>query len=367
METTQKLKQASRKAAEKLADRDTPFVGDCWYVAGWSHEFGRTLTARTILGKPLVFYRTGDGDPVALSDRCIHRSFPLSKSRLDGDTIICGYHGLRFDAQGQVVEIPGNQGKCPAGLGVRNFPVREQGPIVWIWMGDAEPDEDLPLGDWMASDGWPASQQYHHLPASYISLHENLLDLTHLSYLHANTFGTADFALAPYTLDLDEETGHFTLVRTVSPTRLPPVWAQPLALEGVDAVRKTTSEFISPSTHLVTGHFYALTDADDPPDTRIRTAHLVTPETATSTHYFIHHARNFAVEDDSVTGFMHEQLGAAFQEDVDGLSAVENLVGQTPEDEYFEISLPSDRPGVAMRRWLQRTALAQEGAVKESG
>ncbi|MCJ2185846.1 aromatic ring-hydroxylating dioxygenase subunit alpha [Novosphingobium beihaiensis] len=341
-----------------MADRNTPFVFDCWYAAGFSHEFGRDLFARTILGKPLVFYRTQDGAPVALSDRCVHRSFPLSHSTLDGDTIVCGYHGLRFDPEGACIEVPAQQGPCPAGIGVRSYALREQGPLVWIWMGDGEPDADLPAGEWIGDPQWPASQQYYHLPASYVALHENLLDLTHLSFLHAGTFGTPDFACAPYDLELDEERGNFKLIRTVKPTRLPPVWAEPLKLTGVDAVRQTTSEFAAPSAHLVHGHFYALSDEAFPPDTRIITAHLPTPETATTTHYFIHHGRNFAVEDDTVTDFMQQQLAAAFVEDIEGLTALEKLASAIPQDDQFEISLASDRAGVAMRRWLLKAATA---------
>ena len=340
-----------------MANRETPFLFNQWYVAGFAHEFGDSLFPRTILGKKLVFYRTQDGNPVALSDRCVHRSFPLSRSALDGDTVVCGYHGLRFDRNGTCIEVPALGGPCPAGIGVRSYPLREQGPLVWIWMGEREPDADLPAGDWIGSPKWPASQQYYHLPASYIALHENLLDLTHLSFLHAGTFGTPDFAGAPYELELDEERGNFRLIRTVKPTRLPPVWAVPLNLTGVDAVRQTTSEFVSPSTHLVHGHFYALADEGSPPDTRIITAHLPTPETATTTHYFIHHGRNFAIEDDSVTGFMQENLTAAFTEDIEGLTELEKLVAATPPEDMYEISLASDRAGVAMRRWIHKTAL----------
>jgi phenylpropionate dioxygenase-like ring-hydroxylating dioxygenase large terminal subunit len=90
----------SRKAEERLANRSTPFVFDCWYVAGFAWEFDRSLRARTLLGRPLVLFRSENGQPRALSDRCIHRSYPLSRSRLDGDTIVCGYHGLRYDARG---------------------------------------------------------------------------------------------------------------------------------------------------------------------------------------------------------------------------------------------------------------------------
>jgi len=356
MVTEQRLIDAAQRASQRMADRDTPFIFDCWYVAGFGHDFGSALLPRTILGRPLVMFRTAAGEAVALSDRCVHRSFPLSRSRLDGDTIVCGYHGLRFNTRGRCVEVPSQDGPCPSGIGVRAYPLREQGPLVWIWMGDSEPDEELPIGGWLGSSDWPGSDQYHHLPASYIALHENLLDLTHLSFLHAGTFGTRDFAAAPYALDLDEEKGHFKLTRTVSPTRLPPVWAEPLSLTGVPAVRKTTSEFIAPSAHLVTGHFYALENQSSPPDTRILTAHLPTPETTTSTHYFIHHARNFAIDDTDVTGFMHTQLTAAFLEDVEGLTAIEALVGTMPADDRFEISFASDRAAVAMRRWLKKAA-----------
>lgn len=351
---------ASRRASARLAGRDTPFIFNCWYVAGFSGDFSRTLFPRTILGRPLVFYRSEEGAPVALSDRCVHRSFPLSRSTLDGDTIICGYHGLRYDAEGRCIEAPAIPGECPRGIGVRSYPLREVGSIVWIWMGDGEPDAELPVGDWLGSDQWPASQQYYHLPASYIALHENLLDLTHLSFLHAASFGTPDYAAAPYDLDLDERNGHFQLTRSVVPTMLPPVWGEPLGLMGQDAARITTSEFVAPSAHIVTGHFYGLADAASPPDTRIKTAHLVTPETPTTTHYFIHHGRNFAIDDPGVTDFMQQQLTIAFTEDVVGLTALEKMVAETPEDDLYEISLAFDRAGLAMRRWLLKLAQQEQ-------
>ena len=83
------------------------------------------------------------------------------------------------------------------------------------------------------------------------------------------------------------------------------------------------SEFRSPALHTVTVRMYGLDVPEaERPDLQITTAHLATPETATSTHYFIHHGRNFGQDDPSITGFMHEQLTAAFAEDVEGLEAV---------------------------------------------
>ena len=351
--------RAAQRAGRRMADRSTPFVENCWYVAGFAAEFDHALRARTILGHKLVLFRTEEGVPVALADRCVHRSFPLSASRLDGDTIICGYHGLQYRSDGVCIGAP-MLAECPRGLAVRSYPTRSQGPLVWIWMGDAAPNAELPLGDWVADEAWPSSQQYYHLPASYIALHENLLDLSHLSFLHAGSFGTPDYAAAPYEVVIDEAGGRFRVTRSVIPTRLPPVWGEPTGLMGRDAARISTSDFLSPAAHVVTARFHPL---DVPPeqrlDTRIMTAHLATPETPTTTHYFIHHGRNFAQDDPTVTGFMQHHLTIAFTEDVDGLTAVEQMVDATPPDDYFEISLASDRPGVAMRRWLLKTAQAE--------
>lgn len=347
---------AARIADARLAGRDTPFLFEHWYVAAFVTDVGRTPLARTILGRPLMFFRKLDGTPVAMSDRCVHRSFPLSKSRLDGDTVVCGYHGARYASSGLCMEVPA-QGGVPRGLGVRSYPLREQGPLVWIWMGDGEPASDLPGGEWIADSAWPASNAYFAMKANYISLHENLLDLSHLTFLHANTFGTPDYALAPYTVDTDDEAGRFAIKRSVIPTKLPPVWAKPTGIGDRDAARITRTEFCGPSVQIIDAQFYAL---DVPEDQRgnaaIRTAHLVTPETNRSTHYFIHHGRNFGLSDPSITGFMHEQLSAAFEEDVEGLEAVENMVAKTPPEDRYEISVASDRAGLAMRRWIARQA-----------
>lgn len=343
---------AARQAGAHLAGRETPFLKSCWYVAGFAHDFAEALKPRTILGLPIVLYRDGAGRPVALSDRCVHRSFPLSKGRREGDTIVCGYHGLRYGADGRCLEIPGQSG-VPSGIGVKSYPVREQGPLVWIWMGKDAPAPDLPLQDWVTDPLWPASNAYFHLQANYIALHENLLDLTHLSFLHAGTFGTPDYALAPYTVESDDDQGRFAILRTVSPTRLPPVWAKPTGLEGLDAARIARSEFVAPSAHVVNVRFEGLhVPQSERPDLQIKTAHLVTPETAATSHYFIHHGRNFAHDDASVTQFMHEQLCAAFREDVDGLALVEDMIARSPAEERYEVSLASDRAGVGMRRWL---------------
>ncbi len=163
----------------QMADRDTPFIEDEWYVVGFGGEIGHSLLKRMILGRRLVLFRTAAGEPVALDDRCAHRSYPLSAGKLDGDTVVCGYHGMRFDKAGDCIEVP-SQATCPKGIGVRRYPLVERGPFVWGWFG-AESQADasrIPATPWLESGLWVSSQDYFHLPGNYVSLHENLLDLT---------------------------------------------------------------------------------------------------------------------------------------------------------------------------------------------
>lgn len=360
----ERIRDAALRAQADLADETTPFVRNAWYVAALATEVTRTPLARVLLGVPVVMYRLRDGRAVALEDRCAHRSFPLSRGTLEGDLLVCGYHGACYDGDGHCRRVP-SQAQIPPGALVRSFPLVQRGQLLWIWPGDpALADEAaIPQQDFMDDDGagWVSSTERLHLKASYVRLHENLLDLTHLSFLHANTFGTPDYATAPFETTLDEATGRFTLLRSVVPTRLPPLWAQPTGLVDVDAARIAQSSFLGPGLHVVAVKFYACSTPEEAqPSRAIRTAHIVTPETATRTHYFIQHARNFALDDPDITGFMHRQLLKAFQEDVDGLEAIEQVLAHYPERQP-EISFHADRASLAMRRWLARRAEAEVG------
>ncbi|MBV1790407.1 aromatic ring-hydroxylating dioxygenase subunit alpha [Marinobacterium sp. D7] len=353
-----RVQRAAQVACRRMADRKTPFIYNEWYVAALTREVSRELMSRTILDQQVLLFRKEDGTPVALNNRCGHRSFPLSRSTLDGDTVVCGYHGLRYNEKGECVEVP-SQCNC-SGISIRSYPVHQQGPVIWIWMGEAEQAdlEKIPAMP-MLEEGWVTSEDYMDLKCSYVYLHENLLDLTHLSFLHANTFGTPDYARANFDTDISED--RFLLKRYVVPTRLPPVWAKPTGLEDKDAARITTSDFVSPALHIVHAEFYDISlDESERPDQRIKTAHIPTPATADRTHYFVVHGRNFALEEDEVTDFMHQQLMAAFQEDVVGLQAVSEMIEEYGDsDDYYEISVKADAASVAMRRYLKRRAEAE--------
>jgi vanillate O-demethylase monooxygenase subunit len=356
-----RIRDAALHLQASLADERTPFIRNAWYVAALASEVGRTPLARRLLDVPVVLYRQQDGTAVALEDRCAHRSMPLSFGTLEGDALVCAYHGACYAADGRCTRVP-SQAQVPPGALVRAYPLRQRGQLLWIWLGDAARADDalIPQQPWMDdAQGWVSSTEAMTLRASYVRLHENLLDLTHLSFLHARSFGTPDYATSPFEVQLDEAAGRFSLLRSVVPTRLPPLWAQPTGLVDVDAARIAQSSFVSPALHVVAVKFYACSAPEESqPSRAIRTAHIVTPASATRTHYFIQHARNFACDDAAMTDFMHQQLRRAFQEDIDGLEAIEARLADYPSMPP-EVSFHADKAALAMRRWLKRQALAE--------
>ncbi len=354
---------AIRRAAvarASLADRHTPFIFDAWYVAAFANEIGRSLLKRRLLGRDVVLYRTSDGEAVGLEDRCAHRSFPLSAGRLDGDVLVCGYHGFRYDRAGDVVDIP-SQDRCPPNIGVRRYALIERGALVWIWMGDAAAADpsSIPALDWAQYAGWKTTQGYYDLPCNYISLHENLLDLTHIEFLHAQTLGRGSPGYAASPFETQTREGYYALTRTVAPTRLPPIFARTTGLGDIEtAARAICSEFLSPACHQVNAAYYdTAAPESDRPEYELKTAHLPTPQDHDSTHYFILHGWNFGLDDADAQAIMHDNLFAAFNEDVDGLTLLQQVLEQRDsEPDFYEISVGSDAAAVEMRQYLKRQA-----------
>ena len=169
------------------------FVRNCWYMAGWSRDFGRDeLKAVTMLNEQIVIYRKNDGSLVALQDRCCHRFAPLSLGRIENDDLRCMYHGLKFAPSGKCIEIPG-QSKIPPQACVRAYPIADKYSGAWVWMGDpARADESL-IPEFVGIDDprWamlPGRMDYN---ANYMLINDNLLDLSHIPFLHRYSLGAS--------------------------------------------------------------------------------------------------------------------------------------------------------------------------------
>ena len=352
---------SARRAQDDMADEDTPFIRNCWYVACFSGDLEEgKLFPRVLLGEPVVLYRLRDRTVVAMKDRCPHRSFPLSAGRLVDDEIVCGYHGMRYRSDGRCTLVPTQQ-RAASAIATQTYLVVEQAPLVWIWMGDhaGAAASTPPSEHWMLADSfWASSRSYLKVASSYVFLHENLLDLSHLTFLHANTFGTPDYALAPYETHIGTDV--IEVRRAVQPTRLPPMYAEPLGLTGVDAARIVTSTYKTPGLSISA---VVLRDLTKPEETRedhhIRTAQLVTPCDRDHVHYHFVVSRDFATDSVEVTELVLKSLLAAFAEDVFALESIATTRQLDPNPHFREFSVASDRAGVTLRRWLLKRALAE--------
>lgn len=319
-------------------------------MAARADEVGRTPLGRWLLDEPVVLYRREAGDVVALEDRCPHRWAPLSRGRLAGDDIACGYHGFRYGADGRCTRIP-SQAAVPSALRVRTYPVVERGPIVWIWMGDPARRDEVPVPDlpFLTEPGWSVYGDHIALGANYFLLQENVLDLTHFAFVHATTLEFEGWDGGEDEVDLDDRGVRFR--RTTRNLPLPPFLTLPAGLpDGAIGDSTTFGTILLPGVHA------AGIDIGDPfrganrgDDFRFRITHLTTPESAGRTHYWWMVGQNYG--DAHGNAQAHDIIVTAFDQDREMLEAIQQVVERDPRGTRApEISVTADRAGVQARR-----------------
>lgn len=329
-----------------------PLVHDHWYVAGLVDEFGQEPKAKTLLERSVVFYRTEAGELTALQNRCLHRSFPLSQGFREGDLLVCRYHGIRYTPDGAVARVP-CQDHVPDRR-LRRYPVREQGPFVFIWMGDPErPDEaafpDLPF---LEDPGCRNMFEALDIQGSYLLMHENLNDLTHFAYLHKDSLPIGEAFLELPTEVKQTPEGVWCNRVDTHPGRA--IGALPghikERLRGKPAERWDGGMTISPG--VFKGNAPIHVGAPDDPDREVfqqYIVHYLTPETRTSTHYWWSVTNDFAIDDDVYYQFMQAVLSTAFAEDKWACEHMQTLLDGHP-GEYRDLGIQGDRAGMLFRR-----------------
>lgn len=169
------------------------FLRNAWYCVGWRDDIGlgqKDLVSRRIAGQSLLFYRTPEGELVAMEDRCPHRSAPLSLGRKEGDAVRCMYHGLLFGKDGACKQVPGMD-RIPPGAAVPTFAVCEKDGWIWVWLGDADEADEALVCDAFDPDDPELSLRKNsiRIETNYRQEIANLADLSHISWVHDETFG----------------------------------------------------------------------------------------------------------------------------------------------------------------------------------
>jgi vanillate monooxygenase len=336
------------------------FLRNCWYIAAESREVSRLPLARILLREPVVLYRREDGMPVALEDRCCHRRAPLSKGKLIGDDIQCGYHGFTFDFSGACVRIPG-QDRVPPSIGVRAYPVVERHRYVWIWMGETEKADPALIPDFHQNDDsdWAAVGACLHVEANYLLLVENLIDLSHVAFVHASTIGSTEDTKAE--LKFERGDNLVRVVREAPGISCPPSMRQLGFAPVVDQKKIIT---FTPASNIwidiPTRDAVAVEGRNEPMQRRVMILNAITPETERSCHYFWVNARDFDIGNAERSEFFLKNVTFAFNEDKEILEAQQKNIAL--DDDAPQVNVNADWGGVQARRLMDRLIGEEAGA-----
>jgi phenylpropionate dioxygenase-like ring-hydroxylating dioxygenase large terminal subunit len=338
------------------------FPRNQWYIGAFSREVSRTPMERTLLDEPVVFYRTEAGQAVAVAGRCPHRRFPMVRAEVIGDSLQCGYHGWTFDCSGACTRIPSKENYVPNGFKIRTYPVVETWQWLWIWMGDPAradasliPDHrylHLEDTDWEATVGG-----LEPLAGRYQLMSENVLDLTHITFIHAATIGTSGIAAAPIEV---EDRGRYLHSQRIVPEPQPTAFhTRNLGLEGaVDRV--LTTDFFPPAFCSSGSAFYKPGQGADPAGHcygAFRVFHVATPETATTSHYFWAFTRSFGQGDAALTAQLHAGWRLGVLEDVVAIAANEAMIDRGPLQN--DLSAQADAGPLRGRKMVESMILAE--------
>ena len=343
------------------------YLRNAWYVAAWSDDLAEgALLGRTILKEPVVLYRKADGNVVALGDRCPHRFAPLHMGKIvHGDRVQCPYHGLEFDPTGACVLNPHGSRNIPSRARVRSYPVTEKHKAIWIWMGNA-PADPAAVPGFSVLDNVPERHATKRdritIRANYELIIDNLLDLSHTSYLHDGILGNADTVESEITV---EQEGDDVIVgRHAGGAKAPGLFAilMPATPPRVD--KFTRMRWMPPSNlRLVTG--ICMPGAVPESGTGYHAIHMLTPESDATTHYFFTAVRfNVLTADEALNAQIQEKISTtrrfAFEEqDAPVIEAQQQLIAAslTPVD---PIILAIDVGPVRYKQILRKLITAEQ-------
>lgn len=339
-----------------------PFLKQAWYCSGWSHEISGAPISRTILGEPIVFFRKMDGSVIALSDTCPHRFAPLHLGEVHGDAIQCPYHGLQFGEAGLCTLNPHDE-RIPASLKVTAYPVVERHRAIWLWMGDPAAANPALIPDCCHHDDPNFKTIFDLVPVAghYELVSDNLLDLTHVRFLHKSFQAPS---VKAYEAELIEDGRSITSVYNIMDAEksdfISLMW--PEAPARVDIYASNCWQ--APANLLQRN---CNTGAGWPEEQGILafTSHLITPETETTSHYFWSYSRNWRRDDDEFEQILHQGLDHVIRnDDATMIGHIQRKMGPTGDLRSLRpVILPTDNAAMRARYVLAQMIKAENAAA----
>jgi vanillate O-demethylase monooxygenase subunit len=340
------------------------FLKNTWYVACMSHDIDSKPLGRKICNESIVFYRDEHGQVAALEDFCPHRGAPLSLGRVCKGRLVCGYHGLEMGRDGKTIAMPGQRVQgFPA---IKSFPVQERYGFIWVWTGDAERANPalIPHMEWHDHPDWTYGGGLYHVKADYRLMIDNLMDLTHETYVHATSIGQPEIDETPSKTVVNGD--EVVTSRFMENITAPPFWRAALRAKGladdVPVDRWQICRFTPPShvmievgvAHAGHGGYNA------PAEHKVYSVvvDFITPETETSMWYHWGMARKFNPNDTALTEQIRDGQGKIFSEDLEMLERQQANLNAFPQRKLLKLNI--DAGGVQARRVIDRWLAAEQ-------
>ena len=343
------------------------FPKNAWYVACTPDEIDGKPLGRRICNESIVFYRGPEGRVAALEDFCPHRGAPLSLGRVCEGKLVCGYHGLEMGCDGKTVAMPGQRVRgFPA---IRSYPVVERYGFVWVWPGDPAQADPATIHHlhWADNPAWAYGGGLYHIACDYRLMVDNLMDLTHETYVHSTRIGQKEIDEAPVSTKVEGD--HVITSRFMDNIMAPPFWRMALRGNGLpddQPVDRWQICHFTPPSHVLIEVGVALAgrggyEADASVKASSIVVDFITPETETSMWYFWGMARNFQAQDAALTATIREGQGKIFAEDLQMLEQQQKNLLAWPDRPLLKLNI--DAGGVQSRKVIERLLAAERQAV----
>lgn len=345
------------------------FLYNSWYVAAWGKDLARTLVPKIILDEPIVLYRKQNGDPVALEDRCAHRHAPLHLGRLVGDDLQCGYHGLRFGGDGMCTGVP-SQDTIPPRARVKSYPVVERHGWIWVWMGDADRAASTPVPDYsrLSDPGFAPTGATNIVNANFELINDNLMDLSHVGYVHGSTIGTTEMG-GKAEMKTERIDSGVKVTRWVYDCPPPPTYIKTGIFKEGDRIDRWQIINFEPPCFITiyVGGVPAGTGSAAGSKANglgMWIMNAMTPATKSQTHYFWAVARDFASDNPRITEALHAEVAKAFEEDKHILEEQQKVIHLFVDPENVDIQ--ADAGSIQARRMLRRRLREETPALENA-
>lgn len=331
------------------------FLKNTWYVAAHAQELDEAFVTRKICNEEILLFRSESGAVAALEDRCPHRFVPLSMGKRIGDSIQCGYHGLRFGADGSCVDAPNDDEAQRNRICVRSYAVVERESLIWLWLGVPEKatPETIPSFSFFADPRFACTRGYSHIKGNYQLIVDNLLDLSHIHYLHPHIHPGSNFADFTNKVKIEGDTVWSMLWRHHYHLEEARQKAWNVASDDVEG--QGHARWDAPGNLQVFTAFWEHGKTIDE-GFQLPNAHLLTPETEFSTHYFWGSGRNYDLDNEALTQITAQGQKMVFEtQDGPMVEAQQRAMGES--DKFLDMNpliLRADAAGLAARRILKR-------------